>query len=197
MLIFGLTGGSGAGKSTASKRFVENGVYVIDADKTARAVVEPNMPCLAELRAEFGDAIIREDGSLDRKGLGSIVFADKAKLARLNEITHKYIQRAVEEELEREQPEYAAIDAAVIIGSPMEKMCEFMVSVVADEDVRAQRIMKRDNISYEDAIKRLKSQPDKEFYIAKSRFLLYNNSSEENLREQTDRICETIKESKR
>ena len=87
MIVFGLTGGSGAGKSTVAEAFRREGVYVIDADKIAREVVEAGKPCLEELRREFGEDIIRRDGSLDRHALGDIVFSDAEKLKSLNKIT--------------------------------------------------------------------------------------------------------------
>ena len=77
MLVFGITGGSGSGKSSASERFRENGIYVIDADKTAREVVRQGEPCLEELVKELGSEILNDDGGLNRRKTGDIVFSDK------------------------------------------------------------------------------------------------------------------------
>lgn len=197
MLVFGITGGSGSGKSSASERFRENGIYVIDADKTAREVVRQGEPCLEELVKELGSEILNDDGGLNRRKTGDIVFSDKKKLDILNRITHKYIQKALEAQLNKIDTDIAAVDGAVIIGSPVEKMCSFLVSVMADKEIRLARIMKRDNISREAALKRIESQPSDEFYIANSRYLLYNNISKENLNIEVDKLAKTIKESMR
>lgn len=197
MLVFGITGGSGSGKSSASERFRENGIYVIDADKTAREVVRQGEPCLEELVKELGSEILNDDGGLNRRKTGDIVFSDKKKLDILNRITHKYIQKALEAQLNKIDTDIAAVDGAVIIGSPVEKMCSFLVSVMADKEIRLARIMARDNISREAALKRIESQPSDEFYIANSRYLLYNNISKENLNIEVDKLAKTIKESMR
>jgi dephospho-CoA kinase len=197
MLVFGITGGSGSGKSSASERFRENGIYVIDADKTAREVVRQGEPCLEELVKEFGSEILNDDGSLNRRKTGEIVFSDKKKLDILNRVTHKYIQKALEDQLNKIDTDIAAVDGAVIIGSPVEKMCSFLVSVMADKEIRVKRIMARDDISREAALKRIESQPSDEFYIANSRYLLYNNISKENLNIEVDKLAKTIKESMR
>src|SRR6202451_34174 len=100
MLRAGLTGGIGWGKSTVSARLAELGAVVLDADKAARAVVEPGTPGLAAIRADFGPDVLAADGSLDRAKLAGIVFADEAALGRLNAITHPLIHeyiRAAEE----------------------------------------------------------------------------------------------------
>lgn len=197
MLVFGITGGSGSGKSSASERFRENGIYVIDADKTAREVVRQGEPCLEELVKELGSEILNDDGGLNRRKTGEIVFSDKKKLDILNRVTHKYIQKALEDQLNKIDTDIAAVDGAVIIGSPVEKMCSFLVSVMADKEIRLARIMARDNISREAALKRIESQPSDEFYIANSRYLLYNNISKENLNIEVDKLAKTIKESMR
>lgn len=197
MLVFGITGGSGSGKSSASERFRENGIYVIDADKTAREVVRQGEPCLEELVKELGSEILNDDGGLNRRKTGDIVFSDKKKLDILNRVTHKYIQKALEAQLNKIDTDIAAVDGAVIIGSPVGKMCSFLVSVMADKEIRLARIMARDNISREAALKRIESQPSDEFYIANSRYLLYNNISKENLNIEVDKLAKTIKESMR
>src|ERR1700735_3737984 len=91
MLRVGLTGGIGSGKSTVSARLAELGAVILDADKAARAVVEPGTPGLAAITAAFGAGVLAADGALDRGELAGIVFADEAALARLNAITHPLI----------------------------------------------------------------------------------------------------------
>lgn len=194
MITFALTGGSGAGKSTAAEIFRELGVYVIDADKIARQVVEKGEPCLEELRAEFGNGIITPDGELDRKKLGSIVFTDENKLKSLNAITHKYIKEVILSALSSVDCEISAIDGAVIIGSEIEKLCDFTVSVLAARAARLDRITKRDGLSIEEAQNRLNSQSDDSFYRENSRYVIYNDKGREELAAKIKEVYEKIRE---
>lgn len=193
MIVFGITGGSGAGKSTVSDMFRAMGVRVIDADKTAREVVQKGTKCLDELIRCFGSEILESDGSLNRKKLGDIVFSDSAELKKLNQITHKYIKMEIEKQLAETECDFAAIDGAVIIGSGVEAMCKFLVSVLAEHDVRIKRITERDGISCESAEKRLAAQPNDDFYIEHSDYLIYNNGDVCTLREDTEKILKKIK----
>lgn len=194
MVIFGLTGGTGAGKSSVSQFFREKGIYVIDADLTARRVVEPGTKCLRALCEYFGNEILNADGSLNRRLLAQIAFSDKEKHRILNSITHRYIKEEIEKELEWEKPEIAAIDAAVIIGSSMENMCSFIVSVVAQEDLRIKRITQRDGITKGEAEIRIKAQPDEGFYIKHSKYVIHNNGSYDDMREEAKRVIDEILE---
>ena len=116
MLRVGLTGGIGAGKSEVSRRLAAQGAVLIDADAIARQVVEPGTAGLAAVVAAFGAGVLRPDGSLDRERLGEIVFADPARLARLNEIIHPLVGRRMAE-LEKE----AGADAIVVHDVPLHR----------------------------------------------------------------------------
>lgn len=192
MLVFGITGGSGSGKTTVSDIFRRLGVYVIDADKVAREVVKKGTACLGELSEYFGSEILLESGELDRKKLASIAFSDKTKLKMLNKITHSHIKEYITRKIKETTAPLVAIDGAVIIGSEIEDMCEFMLSVLADREVRISRITKRDNISRSDAEKRLSAQPDDEFYIENSKYIVYNNSDINSLTKDTETIFNEI-----
>lgn len=192
MYIFGITGGTGAGKSTVSDYFRRLGVYVSDGDKAARAVVEKGMPCLDELRGAFGDDIINDDGTLNRSRLGEIVFADENKLSLLNKITHKYIKNYLERELDASGAQLCAIDGAVIIGSPVEDMCRTLVVVTADRSTRADRIMARDSLSRMSAEKRINAQMSDAGYISRADYIIRNNKTDE-LGEQIEQIYNEIK----
>lgn len=175
--IFGITGGTGAGKTTVCDEFRNLGIYVCDCDKIAHSIIN-TVPCRSELTDEFGDMILNADGSVNRKILGGIVFTDRDKLGALNKITHKYIKRAVIEEIENCKGEMAGVDGAVLIGSGIEDILDCMVSVIADEETRLLRIMERDGISREDANKRICSQKNNEFYLANSDYIIYNNGED-------------------
>lgn len=191
--IFGITGASGAGKSTVSELFRQNGIYVADADAAARAVVEPGMPCLLRLSEAFGSGIINADNTLNRKKLAEIVFSDKNKLKLLNRITHSYITEYLKNEISASNAKIAAIDGAVIIGSPVEELCRMLVVVTADNDKRLERIMKRDKISREEAQKRINSQMSDDEYIKHGAYNIKNNGCIARLGVQIEQICNEIK----
>lgn len=191
--IFGITGGSGAGKSTVSDIFRKLGVYVSDADLVSRIVVMPGAPCLDELCEEFGKSILKSDGSLDRAGLASIVFSDPEKLEILNRITHRYIYEYIENELDKSGSQLCAVDGAVIIGSPVMSLCKRLVVVTADRDVRLNRIMQRDMLDRETALRRLNAQQDDRFYLEHADFSVVNNGDLKKLGEQIEEIYNKIK----
>lgn len=193
MIVFGITGGSGCGKTSVSSVFAELGVKIIDTDVIAHEVVEPESLCLKELSEYFGTEILNNDGTLDRKKLASIAFSTADKIAMLNKITHKYIKERVISEIERSDAELAAIDGAVIIGSNIEQLCEFIVSVIADVKVRTMRIIKRDNISECQAKQRIAAQPDDEFYKKHSKYIIRNEGDMADLRNNVIKVYEDIK----
>lgn len=193
MLIFGITGGTGAGKSTVSEIFRRHGVHVIDGDMVARKVAEPGEECLGVLVSYLGADILNPDGTMNRAKTAQLVFTNPEKLAILTGVTHKYINKAIQEELERVKPAIAAIDGAVIIGSPVEEQCEFIVSVISDEDVRLKRIIARDAISEEAAKRRIAAQPDERFYIENSKYIIKNNGDETALVSEVGKVADEIK----
>ncbi len=193
MLIFGLTGGSGVGKTTVGEIFKENGIYVVRADESARRVEAAGTQCFDELVAMFGEGILRGDGEIDRRELAKIVFSDEKKLKILNRITHHYIKFDIMRELRGVDCRIAAIDGAVIIGSPVQELCEFIVTVETPYEERIRRIIERDGLSPAEARARLAAQPDDDFYRRNSRFVIYNGGDHAELRRNTERAIEEIK----
>ncbi|MBQ3426599.1 MAG: dephospho-CoA kinase [Clostridia bacterium] len=193
--IFGITGPTGAGKSTVSELFRKCGVYIADADKAARCVMKKGSACLNELYREFGKDIFLPDGSLDRKRLGDIVFADPEKLILLNRISHKYIKAYLKREIEESGADLAAIDGAVLIGSPVMNMCSKLVVVTAEPKTRLERIIARDNISREAAEMRMAAQPGDEEYLKYADYVIDNNGQVQG--EEIEQICNKIKAEKK
>lgn len=193
MRVFGITGGSGSGKTSVSEILASFGVEIIDTDTIAHEIVKPGMPCLAELTDCFGHEILNGDGSLNRKRLASAAFSNEEKRAALNKITHAYIKAETEKRIRESDAELAAIDGAVIIGSAIEPLCEFIVSVIADRGVRAERIKSRDLLDDTEAEQRLAAQPDDEFYIRHSAYIIYNNGDTEMLRNRAAALYNKIK----
>lgn len=195
VMIIGLTGQTGSGKTTVCRIFRENGFAVINADMVSRFVVEKGKPCLAELAEIFGDEIILPDGQLDRRKLGKIVFSDKSKLEILNSICYPYITGEILERiriLAEENRKLILLDAPTLFESRADDFCDIIISVISRKELRIERIMERDNISYDDAVKRINSQHDEKFFIDNSDFIIKNNKDIDNLnsiaREVSDKV---------
>lgn len=193
MKIFGLTGGSGTGKTTVGEIFKEHGIYVVRADDSARRVETAGTQCYDELVAMFGICILQENGEIDRRKLAKIVFADKEKLKILNRITHHYIKFDILRELREVECDFAAIDGAVIIGSPIEKICEFIVAVEAPYEERVKRIIERDERTEDEAKARIAAQPDDDFYRKNSQFVVCNNGGYDELRKNAEQVIQEIR----
>ena len=195
MFTLGLTGGSGAGKGYVSKIFERYGIHSLDTDMVSRKVCMPGEPCLDELREAFGDRIIREDGTLDRRGLAAIAFADHEKLNTLNRITHHYILadcRAWLRERERAGDYAAIIDAPQLYESRFDRNCDYVIAVLAEKETRIARILERDGITREAAEARIAKQYDDNFFRDRAHFLVYQN--EENRADlQVDLIVQQIR----
>lgn len=165
--IAGLTGMSGAGKTTACRVFAENGFEIVNCDEVARAVVEKGRPALCMIAERFGDDIMNADGTLDRRKLGGIVFSDSAALEALNGIIYPFITFGIISRITRmvaEGKRTVLLDAPTLFESGADKLCDTIVCVTADREFCVTRIMRRDGIDREMAEKRLGSQHDADFY---------------------------------
>jgi len=162
MLRVGLTGSIGVGKSFVSGVLVELGCRVLDADEVAREVVAPGSPALREVVGAFGAEILQSDGTLDRSKLGALVFADPDKRVSLNSILHPYIIAQQDQQLrkwETEEPNgIAVVDAALMIESGGYKRFDKLIVVHCRDEVQVQRVMARNNLSREEAEKRIGAQ---------------------------------------
>ena len=166
MLRVGLTGSIAVGKSFVSNVLAELGCRVLDADETAREVVEPGSPGLREVVANFGDSIIKSDGTLDRLALGARVFADADKRATLNSILHPYIIARQDERLREwealDPVGIAIVDAALMIESGGYKRFDKLIVVHCRPDVQLERLMNRDKLTRDEAERRIVSQMPQE-----------------------------------
>lgn len=195
--MIGLTGQSGAGKTTVSRVFSQNGFAVIDADIISREVTEKGQPCLTELSEAFGSDIINSDGTLNRKRLGSIVFSDREKLRQLNGIIYPYIiYRIISriDELSEEGRELILLDAPTLFEANADDLCDLIISVTADESIRMSRIIARDNITTEAAKKRFESQYSEHFFVNHSDFVIINNKTPDVLAAKAEEVAGKIKE---
>lgn len=162
--MIGLTGGIASGKSTVSRVLKELGAPVIDADLVAKEVIRPGTEAWHELVKTFGEDILNEDGTIDRRRLGDKVFADPGAVRRLNEITHPRILEAIGRRLEEyarsgeDAPPGVVIDAPLLIEAGMVDMVDEVWLVVVDQKTQIQRLMARDHFGVEQALNRINAQ---------------------------------------
>lgn len=197
VMVVGLTGQTGAGKSTVSKVFAANGFAVINADNVARKVVEKGSRCLAEIEDFFGSGVISTDGTLNRKALAAIVFSDKSKLETLNTITYPYITSSILKLIRlhsSRNEKLILLDAPTLFESRADDFCEIIISVLADPDIREKRIILRDGLSAEQARKRMNSQLDEEFFETHSDYIIHNNGDLDTVNEISKEVSDKIKD---
>ncbi|MBQ3023576.1 MAG: dephospho-CoA kinase [Clostridia bacterium] len=185
--LIGLTGRTGSGKSSVAKIFEELGVFCVDCDKVAHEVLFDNDVKVALVDA-FSDAILDKDGNIARKELGEIVFADSEKLRVLNGIVHGAILKRCFALCENSGSDICLIDGSELESSGADTKCDIMLVTVSDEDVRLKRIMARDGIDKETALRRMRSQKD----YSKDAVIIENNANEEELRKKILSVYESV-----
>lgn len=181
MKIIGITGNSGSGKTTLSEIFRENGIKVIDCDRVSRELNSPDTEYMKKIVLTFGKEILKEDGSLDRKKLSDIIYNNEEALNKLNQLTFKYV---VDEILARIRvfetidEKIVGIDAPLLYEAGLDKFCDYIIGVIAKDDIKVERICKRDNISADVAKQRLKIQKDDDFFRKRVNEIVENNSDD-------------------
>lgn len=192
--IIGLTGQSGAGKTTVCDTFKSLGFQIINADLVSKYITENSKACIDELKTAFGEEYI-ENGVLNRRKMGSLVFADREKLDKLMEITFPYIIDEISRQIANiGNNKMIVVDAPTLFESGLNKSCDEIVSVISDKALRLDRIMKRDKISKEEAEKRFSSQLSEKFFKENSDFIIENNGSEDELIKKAVLTAQSIKE---
>ena len=192
MLVIGLTGPSGAGKGEVGRIFSAYGLPVINADEVYHRLLLPPSSCLKELTAEFGGEILTPTGELDRKKLSETVFANPTALQRLNSITHRYVMEEIRRQLEqlrRAGTRAAVLDAPQLFEAGADKDCGTVISVLAEKRLRIERIMARDGIDAERAIRRVNAQKSDDYFRTHSDYVIENNGSTEHL---LPRVCKIL-----
>ena len=190
--VIALIGMSGAGKTTVSNCFKENGYTVIDCDISAREVTMRGCPALHELARELSDEIILSDGSLDRKKTAELIFNNAEKRAVFNRIIYPYITYNVMCKVKYAENDIL-LDAPTLYDAKLEGICDHIVSVCADRALCLERIMNRDSISKELAAARLDSQRDKKWFLTHSDHCIINNGTKEELIKCAQNIISELK----
>ena len=178
MKIIGITGSSGSGKTTLcailNKR---KNIKIIDADKVSRELVVPGNEYLKAIEDAFGKDILLEDGNLNRKKLANKIYSDDTARKTLNALTFRYVLEEINKrikEINQDEIDYAIIDAPLLFEANLDQACDKVIVLVADEDLKIERICSRDNIDKETAKKRLKIQKDDNYYISRADYVIKN-----------------------
>ena len=198
MLLVGLTGGIATGKSLVSEILRGLGAYIIDADKIAREVVEPQKPAWLEIVEFFGKDIVNKDRTINRKRLGEIVFNDPLKKRKLEEIVHPRVieeeNRMLKEYLKIKPDGIVIIDAALLIEAGSHKRVDKLIVVYADKETQTKRLMERDGLSRTDAEKKIASQLPLDKKVKMADFVIDNSKGIEETQRQTIDIFNKLRD---
>lgn len=186
-MILGITGSSGAGKSTVCEILERKySSQTINADKIAKQLSKQGTSYLQEIVQNFGNDILLKNGELDRRKLANIIYSNSSKRDELNNITFKYIKDEIKEQIAKSDNNIIAIDAPLLLEANLQEICDKTIAVISkDRNLQIKRIIKRDNIDKEHAIARLNAQHPNEFYIKKCDNTLIND---ETLEQQIEKL---------
>ena len=193
-LIIGVTGNTASGKSEVARIFREKGCALVDADKVTHELYANNAGLLQQLASEFGQEVLFPNGVLNRKRLGSEVFGNPQALAALDRIVHPHLLVAIRERIfsARRVMNRIVLDAALIVEWGVQRELDCLVLVTAPEPLRLQRLMERDQLSQEEAERRMRSQISEVEKRAFANFEIVNDASREELIQRADSVWESI-----
>jgi len=197
-LIVGLTGGIVVGKSTVASMFKDLGAKIIDADKLGHSVILPHRPAWEKIIRLFGKDFLRNDLTIDREKLGKIVFTNQTLLKKLNEITHPEIIKLIKKEINltinktQNQEKILIIDAALIYEAKIDRLMDKIIVVYIDEEEQIKRLIKRNNLSKEEALQRIKSQMPMKEKVKMADYMVNNSNSLDETKKQVEEIWKNL-----
>lgn len=198
MVVAGLTGGIATGKSTVASFLESFGAVVLDADKIAREVVEKGSPVCRKIREHFGSEVFHEDGTIDRERLGSIIFGDREKKELLNSLVHPAVGELMAKRLaelqSRKDDTVVICDVPLLIEAEMYHDFSEVILAYVPEELQIERLMSRDRISREEALKKVRSQMPIEEKRAYATVIIDNSGSIEQTSERTLEVYRNLKE---
>ena len=176
MKVIGITGSSGSGKTTVSKILSEKlNAKTINADEVVKEMQTLGTKYYEEIVETFGEEILLEDGTLNRKLIAEIIFQDELKKQELDNLTYKYVVEEIKSQVKNSKEQYVIIDAPLLIEGKLNEICNTVIAVVSCKEEQIKRICKRDNIDEENAKIRLEAQKDNEFYKMNADYIVEND----------------------
>lgn len=191
MITIGLTGGIGSGKTTIAQWFQEKGIPVYNSDFEAKKLMNENEDLIQQLIELFGDETYK-NGEYNRSYVASKVFNDKELLNQLNAIVHPAVFKHFDEWLDNQNSSFVVKEAAILFESGSYKDCDYIISVIADEEIRIDRVAKRDQLNEDQIRDRMKSQWTDEQRIEKSDFIIENNKDLNALKLEFEKVYDEI-----
>lgn len=189
--IIGLTGGIGSGKSTVATYIASKGIPVYIADEEAKKLMDSKV-IIKKIQAIFEENILTEEGNLDRKKIGSIVFNQPEKLAKLNAIVHPEVKKHFEKWVKKHKNQpFVVKEVAILFETGGNLACDKVIMITAPEEIRIERAMKRDHIDRESVLSRIKNQLPEEEKIKMSNFVVHNTDLQ-NTFTQIDHILKIL-----
>ncbi len=189
MLVIGLTGGLGTGKTTVAEMLREKGAVVVNADQLGHQVYEPGRPAYREIIEAFGPQVVGEEGAIDRRRLAQLVFSDPQALARLNRITHPRIREAIRErlaQLAQDGAQVVVLEAALLLEAGWDDLVDEVWVTVAPPQVAAQRAAARSGLPLEEAMARIQAQLDNEERVRRAQVVIDTGRPLEETRRQVE-----------
>ncbi|MCY8106369.1 dephospho-CoA kinase [Bacillus mojavensis] len=190
-LVIGLTGGIASGKSTVANMLIDKGITVIDADIIAKQAVEKGMPAYRQIIDEFGEDILLENGDIDRRKLGAMVFTNEQKRLALNSIVHPAVR---EEMLKRRdesianQETFVVLDIPLLFESKLESLVDKIIVVSVTKELQLERLIKRNQLTEEEALSRIRSQMPLEEKVSRADNVIDNSGTLEETKQQLEEI---------
>ena len=183
MKVIGITGSSGAGKSTVSGIIeLYYHVKIINADKIAKQLSSKGTEYYNAIVSYFGNEVLLEDGEINRRKLAKIIYTQEEKRKKLNEYTFFYISKEIKQEIiENEKYDFIIIDAPLLFESKLNELCEYIITVISNKTKQIERICQRDFITEEQAKLRLGAQEENDFYIKQSNYVIVNEGEIEKI----------------
>ncbi len=199
MLLVGLTGGLGSGKSTVARMLVERGARLVDADAVSREITEKGEVGYRALVEALGEGILRPDGELDREALARMVFDDPARREWLNGLLHPLIMQRMAEDLRRcgEEStggEVVIVDVPLLVETGMEKLFRLVIAVVAEPEEQVSRVVRDRGMSSDEAWARIRAQASNEERTSVAQYVIANRGTLDELEERVEEVWQSIKQ---
>lgn len=197
-MIIGLTGGIVGGKSTVASMFRDLGAKIVDVDKLGHSIILPHRSAWIKIVKLFGKDILRNDLTIERKKLGKIVFTNPTLLKKLNKITHPEIIKLIKREINlaknktNSQEKILIIDAALIYEAKIDKLMDKIIVVYINKDEQVKRLVKRNNLSKEETLQRIKSQMSMKEKVKIADYVIDNSNSLDKTKEQVEKIWKKL-----